>query len=110
MARPANTKYFALTPDDLDGASRAELYDSNPDFEQAKEMHTMCMIYATSYNNIMLKRIESEQPEFFEENNLDKDEFVAHLNNNMCLAFTKYKNKVFRDTTVKLKEKEHLSD
>ena len=110
MERPANTKPFALTPDNLDGASRAELYDTDKEFKQAKEMHSMCMIYATAYNETMLKRLEKEKPEFYEENNLSRGELVAHLTNNMCLTYTKYKSKVFRDTTARLKEKEHLNE
>lgn len=70
----------------------------------------MCMLYATAFNETMLKRLEKEKPEFYEENGIDKRELVAHLTNNMCLAQTKFKSKVFRDTTAKLKEKEHLQD
>ena len=36
MERPAWAKPFALTPDNLDGASRTEIYDANEDFKQAK--------------------------------------------------------------------------
>lgn len=110
QVRPPNTKPFALTPDDVEGASRIEAYDSHPEFVQAKELHNMCMLYATAYNEIMLKRMEKEKPEFFEENNINKRMMVAHLTNNMCLPHTKYKSKVFRDTTVKIKEKEHLNE
>lgn len=108
--RPSNTKPFAVSPDYLDGASQVELYDSNEDFKNAKQMHNMCMLYATAYNETMLKRLEKEKPEFYEENNISKPELVAHLTNNMCLAYTKYKSKVFRDTTAALKEKEHLNE
>ena len=108
--RGPSTKPFALTADHLDGASRVELYDKNLEFKQAKEMHNMCMLYATAYNETMLKRLEKEKAEFFDENNINKSEMVAHLTNNMCLAYTKYKNKVFRDTTAVYKEKEHMTD
>lgn len=110
MERPAATKPFAVTPDHLDGFSRAETYDQYADFTQAKEMHSMCMLYATAYNETMLKRLEKEKPEFYEENNISRGELVAHLTNNMCLTYTKYKSKVFRDTTVKIKEKEHINE
>ena len=110
MERPAWAKPFALTPDNLDGASRTELYDANEDFKQAKQMHNMCMIYATAYNETMLKRLDKEKPEFYEDNNISKAELIAHLTNNMCLTYSKYKSKVFRDTTAQLKEKEHLND
>ncbi len=109
LERPPNTKPFALTSDDVEGASLMELYDKNTNFKQAKELHNMCMLYATAFNETMLKRLEKEKPEFYEENNISsRGELVAHLTNNMCLQYTKYKSKVFRDTTAQLKEKEHL--
>lgn len=58
----------------------------------------------------MLLRLEKERPEFYEENNVNKQEMVAHLNNNMCIAYSKYKSRVFRDTTVFLKDKENLNE
>lgn len=70
----------------------------------------MCMMYAAAYNATMLKRMEKEKPEFFEENNINKTEFVAHLSNNMCLPYTKYKSSVFRDTITKIKQDEHLHE
>ena len=109
-SRPANTKPFALTSDLLDGASRTELYDKDPQWKEAKQLHTMCTMYASAYNETMLKRLEKEKPEFFEENNINKQEMIAHLTNNMCLPYTKFKGKVFRDTTARLKEKEHLQE
>jgi hypothetical protein len=108
--RPGSTKPFALTPDEIEGASRNEMYESYPEFQQAKNLHTMCLTYATAYNETMLLRLEKEKPDFYEENNIGKRELVAHLTNNMCLAYSKYKSKIFRDTTVKIKEKEHLTE
>ncbi len=70
----------------------------------------MCMMYATAYNETMLKRMEKEKAEFFEENSINKRELVAHLTNNMCLPYTKYKNTVFRDTLAQIKSKEHLTE
>ena len=98
--RSASTKPFALSPDMLDGASRNEMFDSYPEYKEAKNLHTMCLVYATAYNETMLQRLEKEKPDFYEENNLVKKELVAHLTNNMCLAYNKYKSKVFRDTAV----------
>ena len=68
------------------------------------------MIYATAYNHTMLKRLEKEKPEFYEENELDKGELVAHLTNNMCLPYAKYKSKMFRERTSAIKEKQHLHE
>lgn len=108
--RPPDSKPFAVNYDDLAGASKTELYLSDYDYKVAKEGHDMCMLYATAYNQTMLKRLAAERPDFFEENNISKDELATHLTNNMCLPFTKYKNRVFRDTTARFKEKEHLTD
>jgi hypothetical protein len=68
------------------------------------------MMYATAYNETMLKRLETEQPDFYAENNLNKRELAAHLTNNMCMPYSKFKAKVFRDRTIEMKEKEHLTD
>ena len=98
--RPGSTKPFALNSDLLNGASKNELYDSVPNYKEAKNLYNQCLVYANAYNQTMLMRLEKEKPEFYEENNLSKGELVAHLSNNMCLAYSKYKSKVFRDTTV----------
>lgn len=102
--RPPSTKPFALTLNDLNGASRTELYDKSEEWVQAKQLHNMCVLYATSYNEIMLQRLEKEKPEFYEENNLNKNELITHLTNNMCLPYTKYKGLAFRKRTAELKE------
>lgn len=58
----------------------------------------------------MLKRLEKDKPEFYEEAGVSKNELVAHLSNNMCLPYQKFKNQLFRKRTVALKDKEHLND
>jgi hypothetical protein len=68
------------------------------------------MLYATSYSEIMMKRLHNEKPEFFEEAGISRPELVAHLTNNMCLPYSKIKAKVMRETTVKIKESNHLKD
>lgn len=108
--RPPSTKYFASDIYDLQGASKNELFDKYEDYKTAKEAHNACLFYATAYNETLLKRLEAEKPEFYEENNISKRLLVAHLVNNMCLPYTKYRGKVFRDTSVKIKEKQYLTD
>jgi hypothetical protein len=110
FARPPQTKPFALTENHLQGASIIEAYDKYQDFREAKEMHSLCMLYATSYSEIMMKRLESEKPEFFVEATMTRPELVAHLTNNMCLPYSKIKAKMMRDTSVKIKENDHLKD
>ncbi len=110
MERPANSKAFAIQAENLNGASVVEAYDKNEEWSQAKQIHNMCSIYAAAYNSTMLNRLQKEKPEFFEENNINKAEMIVHLTNNMCLPYSKYKSRVFRETTAKLKETEHLRD
>jgi hypothetical protein len=98
--RPPNTKYLAITPDQVNGASRIELFEQSEDFKEARSLHNHCMLYASAYNEIMLLRLEKEQPDFYEENNINKKELVAHLTNNMCLPYTKYKHYIFRNTAT----------
>lgn len=68
------------------------------------------MVYATSYNVTVLKRLEAEKPEFFQEYGMSKEALAVHLTNNMCLPFSKLKSYMFRDTTAKIKEKSYLDD
>ncbi len=110
MDRPSNTKPFALDPTFIDGASRAEVLNANEEFQNAKQMHSLCVLYATAYNETMVLRMEKEKPEWFEENQVNKHEMIAHLTNNMCLKESKYKSKVFRNTLVDIKEKQHLQE
>jgi hypothetical protein len=58
----------------------------------------------------MMKRLENEKPEFFEESTISRAEIVAHLTHNMCLPYAKIKSRVMRETTSKIKEKEHLTE
>ena len=44
-----------------------DTYDSHFDFKAAKEAYNMCLLYATAYNETLLKRMEVEKPEFYEE-------------------------------------------
>ena len=108
--RPADSKTFALSSGDLAGDSKTEMYNKVDSFKSAKEAYDTCLLYATAYNETLLKRLEAERPEFYEENELSKAELVAHLVNNMCLPFAKFRGRVFRDATAQLKEKEHLND
>jgi len=110
MSRPSDTKYFALSPDYIDGASRIETLNANDEYKAAKQIHTMCQIYAAAYNETMLLRLEKEKPEFFEENNISKKELVVHLTNNMCLKENKYHSLAYRNAMVGIKEKQHLNE
>ena len=58
----------------------------------------------------MLKRIESEKPEFFAEAGVTKEEMAVQLTHNMCLPYQKIKNQVHRKTVAEFKEKETLRD
>jgi hypothetical protein len=77
--RPYNTKPFAVSYDSIQGASNLELYDKNNDYKQAKELDNLCALYATAYNITMVKRLKTEKPEFFEENNLNEEEMIYNL-------------------------------
>ena len=73
-------------------------------------MQTACMLYAGSYSAIMLHRVTEEQPDFFENQSMTKDEFSAHLQNNICLNISKYRSAVFKNTTAKIQEEGYTND
>lgn len=92
ITRPNESKPFTIAPGQIDGASMQELFEKDYKYKEAKEMYSMCVLYATAYNETMLKRLEKEKPDFYEENNLQKQELIAHLINNMCLPYAKYRS------------------
>ena len=108
--RPTNTKPFAFHDSQIQGATNVETLDKHPDFKQARQLHNLCITYATSYSMIMLKRLKKEKPDFFAENDLDEKELTVSLTHNMCLPYTKYKSRVFRDATSKIIDKNHLTE
>ena len=108
--RPPSSKYYAIENDSMVGKSTTDMFNTYPEFKKAKDAHDMCLFYATAYNEIMVKRLLTEQPDFLETNNLSKGLLVADLTNNMCLPYTKYRGVVFRDTLSKIKEKAYLTD
>ena len=110
ITRPNQTKAFALSPGQMDGASIQELFEKDLKYKEAKDLHSMCTLYAAAYNETMLKRLEKEKPEFYEENNIDKHEMIAHLVNNMCLPYSKYRSKVYRDSVADDIEHKHTTD
>jgi len=67
-------------------------------------------MYATAYADTMLQRLSDERPEYFEEKNISREEMMTHLTNNICLPVTKAHSRQFRETTVKIKEKEYTTD
>ena len=84
--------------------------DKDPEWVDARQAFNNCLQYATAYNATMLKRVEIAKPEFFEEASMTQSEMISHLSNNMCLAETKYKNRMFRKRLSNLKEEEVLKD
>ena len=108
--RPPQSKPFAIDDTSLQGASMNELYDSYPQYKEIKNLYNSCLLYANAYSSTLLKRLEAERPDFFEEAGMSKEALATHYSHNICLPYTKLKGKVFRDTTVKIKEKQHLQD
>ena len=81
-----------------------------PHYKQANTLHDTCIKYATSYALLMLHRVQEEQPDYFEEKGADKNEFMAHLINNVCLGEMKYKSAVYKDTIAKVADDGYTTD
>ena len=109
-ARIEFQKPFNLTSGQVSGFSNGEKYKKYTEYKDADAMREACMLYAGSYAAIMLHRVEEEQPDFFENQTMNKDEFRAHLMNNICLNVSKYRSKVFKDTTAKIQEEGYTND
>ena len=48
----------------------------------------------------MLTRAKLEDPEIFAVRGMSKQEMQANLVHNMCLPYSKYHARIFRDTTI----------
>ena len=66
-----------------------ELYAKDANYKTARDLFSLCNLYASAYNDIMLKRIEEERPEILENLKMDRNELIAHLMHNMCLPYGK---------------------
>ena len=82
----------------------------NWEYKEASEYWELCNRYAQNYNEMMLEKIEEEQPDFFETNKIDRTELFETLNNNMCVQFGKLKSIAFRKATAEIVDKEYLTD
>ena len=83
---------------------------ANPYHETAETVYNNCMIYARSYTETMLHRVLEEEPDFFEEKPISKQEFMAHLQNNLCIGASKYRSFTMKDTSAKVTEQYYLND
>ena len=57
-----------------------------------------------------MQRTLAEEPEFLEERNTTKEEFLAHIQNNLCLGLTKYRSAVFKTTAANIQEDGYLNE
>ena len=87
-----------------------EKYESIPEYKDANELSKVCYLYANAYADTMIQRLLNEEPEYFDDKPVDRYEFSIHLQNNICLPVTKYKNAAFHDATAQINEREHLAD
>ena len=58
----------------------------------------------------MMYRVLEEEPDFLETREITKQEFLAHLQNNLCLGASKYRSSVMKDTSAKVFENYYVND
>lgn len=108
--RPAHSKPFTIETFEFSGRTINEKYSKDPNYVDVRQLNTFCILYAQSYNKIVLKRIEEARPEFFDDLKMSKNELVANLSHNMCLPVSKSFSQVYRRRTAEIKEEDHLKD
>ena len=72
-------------------------------------MHA-CITQATRYYQIMKKRVDEEQPEYFEEKGLDADEFKVDFIKEICFEEVAKHNAANRSRQADLASKYYLND
>ena len=108
--RPGHMKPFALTGAQVGGKSNAEIMNKHYRMGEANELMRTCMLYAQSYSLTMVQRVLDEQPDFFDDKDQTKEEFTAHLQNNLCIGISKYRSSVFKDTQAKITDDGFTND
>ena len=98
--RQPHEKTFALRSSDLQGQKFKLSYNKNKSFLAAEEDFKRCMLYAQAYTATMMNRLNNEEPDYFEDKPVSKDEFAVHLMSNLCLEQRKQKNAAFADATA----------
>ena len=62
-----------------------EKYDAQPEFAEQRQRLKACLYWANSFTHVMLRRLEGERPEFFDEIGMDFITAKDAIVNNMCL-------------------------
>ena len=108
--RPQWQQAFSVEGSKMMGASNKEKMTSYPSYKNATDVYNNCMLYARSYAAAMVQRVVEEEPDFFEEKGTTREEFTAHLENNMCLGASKYRAAVVKDTQAKILDDHYTTD
>ena len=108
--RQPHEKAFAMNSSDLQGQKFKLAYGKNKGFMAAEEDFRRGMLYAQAYTTTMMNRLNNEEPEYFDDKNISKDEFTVHLMSNLCLEQRKNKNAAFAEATAQMIEESHLKD
>ena len=103
-------KPFAFSSEEISGTSNAEKFNRYQEYKDANAAYRNCQLYATSYAAVMMQRTITEEPDFLEERGTTKEEFLAHIQNNLCLGLTKYRSSVFKQTAANIQEDGYVND
>ena len=100
--RTNDAKAFAYKSGAITGTSNAEKLNKFQVYKDANAAYNQCHMYAKSYASIMMTRTLAEEPDFLEERQTTKEEFLAHIENNLCLGVAKYRSSVFKNTAANI--------
>ena len=68
-------KPFSFESDRIAGASNGQILRRYPKYKDAADLYKVCMLYGQSYSLTMVQRVLDEDPTYFEEKGINKDEF-----------------------------------
>jgi phosphoenolpyruvate synthase/pyruvate phosphate dikinase len=83
--RQPQDKHFAINMDEMTGESNVQRYRKYPEYQDAEALARTCQLYAASYSQTMIMRIEKEDPNFFDDKEFNREEIIAKISHNMCL-------------------------
>ena len=104
------TKPFAIQGSHLTGRTNKQTFDKYPEYRKANEMFEACLDSAHAYATTMILRVNAEEPDFLVDRGMTQEEFVAHMSNNYCLGFSKYRSHVVKESIADVHENGYLQD
>lgn len=88
--RTNGNKAFNVPINSMQGFSNIQKYTSDPEFKEAQDMQRTCTTLGRAYADIMVSRLTTLEPDYFENASMSESKFKLHLVDNFCSETAKH--------------------